>query len=86
MVRALYAIRNGRVAHASVVRTDDYDEQKRIARALIGEFDCVEIWDGPVLCLRLRRAGAPAAILDFAPAPGSPGSMLPAKGPLISAA
>ena len=85
-MRAIYAIRNGRVAHAGVVRTDDPEEQKRIARELIGEFDFVEIWDGPVLCVRLRRAGAPAAILDFALAPEPPEAASPAQGPISSAA
>lgn len=86
MVRALYAIRNGRVAHAGVVRTGDHEEQKRIARDLIGDFDYVEIWDGPVLCIRLRRAGAPAAILDFALAAQPAEPEAAAQGPLSSAA
>ena len=64
-MRAFYGMRNGRVVHTESVQTDNHEEQMRIARSRIDEFDCIEIWDGSVLCVRLRHQADSAAILEF---------------------
>jgi len=64
-MRTLYGIRNGRVVRAEAVPTSIPDEQRRLASSRLHEFDLIEIWDGPILCVRLSRATDKAEILDF---------------------
>ena len=64
-MRTLYGIRNGRVVRAEAVRTNIREEQRRLASSRLHEFDLIEIWDGPILCVRISRATDKAEILDF---------------------
>lgn len=66
-MRAFYGMRSGRVVHVESVRTDDRDEQRRLARSRLDDFDCVEVWDGPVLCIRVHREGVQAELFEFKP-------------------
>jgi hypothetical protein len=66
-LRAFYGMRNGRVVHVEAIRTADRDEQRRLARSRLDDFDCVEIWDGPVLCIRIHREGVQAELFEFKP-------------------
>lgn len=64
-MRALYGMRNGRLVHTEAVATADHEDQKRLARSRLHDFDSVEIWDGAVLCVRLRHEVDRADILNF---------------------
>jgi hypothetical protein len=64
-VRAFYGMRNGRVVHTESVQTDNHEAQKRLARSRIDEFDCIEIWDGSVLCVRLRHKQDSASVVEL---------------------
>lgn len=85
-MRAFYGMRNGRVVHVEPVLTNDHEEQRLLARSRLNEFDCIEIWDGPVLCVRLQRRVDTAAIIDFKSGAQPDQNASPTKRSLPSAA